>query len=294
MTRAGTAGSRLPDAPEPTRIWAGSGGVRIAGDVWGDPHGRLVILMHGGGQTRHAWGGTGHVLGGAGYHAVALDARGHGDSQWAPDADYSLDAMVRDLVCVIDAPTSPPPVLVGASMGGITALVAIGEGRVEASALVLVDVAPRIEPDGSARIQAFMRQRPEGFASLEEVAEAIDAYRPRQGRPRNLEGLSKNVRIGADGRYRWHWDPRYLGAPREHDRRYERLAACAQRLSLPTLLVRGGSSDVVSEDGVRDFRELCPHSEYVNVAEAGHMVAGDRNDAFGRAAVAFLRRAVPA
>lgn len=287
-----SAGARLPGTPEPAHTWSGSQGVRIAGDTWGPRAGPLVTLLHGGGQTRHAWGGTGAALGAAGYHAIALDARGHGDSEWARDADYGQDAMVRDLACVIAAHDGGSPVVIGASMGGITGLIAIGEGAIAARALILVDVAPRIEPAGSARIHAFMRRHPEGFASLAEVAAAIDTYRPRPGRARNLEGLAKNVRIDANGRYRWHWDPRYLGVSRE-DRRYERLAACARNLSLPTLLVRGGSSDVVTEEGVRDFLALCPHAEYVNVAEAGHMVAGDRNDAFGRAAIAFLARRVP-
>lgn len=286
------AGARLPGTPEPTHAWRGSGGVRVTGDAWGPAAGTPVLLLHGGGQTRHAWGGTGAALGAGGYRAIALDARGHGDSDWVAGADYRLDAMVRDIVEVIAQERARAPVLIGASMGGITALAAVGEGSVDARALILVDVAPRIEPAGSARIRAFMRQRPEGFASLDEVADAIDVYRPRPGRTRNLDGLAKNVRLGADGRYRWHWDPRYLDAGHD-DRSYERLAACARRLTVPTLLVRGGSSDVITEEGVRDFLALCPHAEFVNVAEAGHMVAGDRNDAFGRAAIAFLARRAP-
>jgi non-heme chloroperoxidase len=288
-----TAGHRLPGTPEPMHTFIGHDGVPLAADAWGDPEGPLVLLLHGGGQTRHAWGGTGQALGAAGYYAIALDARGHGDSGWAPDANYATDAMVHDVECVIAAHGGKVPVLVGASMGGITSLVAIGKHRVDARALILVDVVPRIEPDGSARVQAFMRQRPDGFASLDEVADAISAYRPGHRRARNLDGLAKNVRVGADGRFRWHWDPRYLTAPRDFARRHEHLAACARNVAMPTLLVRGGSSDVVSEEGVRDFLALCPQSEYVNVAEAGHMVAGDRNDAFGRAAIAFLLRKVP-
>jgi pimeloyl-ACP methyl ester carboxylesterase len=101
------------------------------------------------------------------------------------------------------------------------------------------------------------------------------------------------VRLGDDGRYRWHWDPRFIARPVDIEGRHERLSACARALSSPTLLVRGGSSDVVSEDGVREFLALCPHADYVNVAEAGHMVAGDRNDRFGRVAIDFLLKNVP-
>ncbi|MBC8745984.1 pimeloyl-ACP methyl ester carboxylesterase [Paraburkholderia sp. WC7.3g] len=287
------AGNRLPGTPEPMHIWKGSGGVRLAGDTWGHADGPLVVLLHGGGQTRHAWGGTGELLGKTGYCAVAYDARGHGDSDWARDGDYSQDALVRDLTCVVAALGARRPVLVGASLGGGTSLVATGERQIDTSALILVDIVPYTEPAGVARIHTFMQQSPDGFGSLEEVADAIGQYRPTQARPRNLDGLSKNVRFCDDGRYRWHWDPRFLAGTIDLRTRHERLAACARQLTLPTLLVRGGSSDVVSEAGVREFLELCPHSEYVNVAEAGHMVAGDRNDVFGKAAVQFLARNVP-
>jgi non-heme chloroperoxidase len=164
---------------------------------------------------------------------------------------------------------------------------------VDATALVLVDIAPRIETDGVDKIQAFMSQKPEGFSSLQEVADAIAAYQPHRQRPRNLEGLAKNVRLGADGKYRWHWDPRFRAIRRDIDKRQQRFEACARRLTLPTLLVRGGLSDVLSEAGAQAFLELCPHSEYVNVTNAGHMVAGDRNDIFGNAVIDFLSRAVP-
>lgn len=288
-----SAGTRLAGAPQPMHMWTGPSGIALAADTWGDPGGPLVILLHGGGQTRHAWGETGARLGEAGYFAVAYDARGHGDSGWSPDGDYSLDALAQDLQCVIDSVNGARPVLVGASLGGATSLVAMGEGLVDASALILVDIVPYTEPAGVDRIRAFMRQRPEGFDSLEAVADAIGEYRPSQSRRRSPEGLAKNVRLGDDGRYRWHWDPRFIERPLDIRGRHERLSACARALSAPTLLVRGASSDVVSEKGVREFLALCPHADHVNVAEAGHMVAGDRNDRFGRVAIDFLLRNVP-
>ena len=273
--------------------WPGHGGLRIAGDSWGDPVGPLVLLQHGGGQTRHAWKSAGETLGAAGYHAVAFDARGHGDSEWAPDGIYGQDVMVRDLECVVVALGGRRPVLVGASMGGGTSLVAVGEGHVDATALVLVDIAPNIEPAGVENIQAFMRQKPEGFASLEEVAEAIGNYQPHRKRPSNLDGLAKNVRLGDDGKYHWHWDPRFLKGVRNLGARTERMVACARNLHLPTLLVRGGLSDLLSEEGAQAFLKLCPTAEYVSVSGAGHMVAGDRNDVFATSAVEFLSRVTP-
>ncbi len=288
-----SAGSRLAGTPEPLHRWPLPTGITVAGDSWGDPDGPLVLLLHGGGQTRHAWKGTGERLGRAGYHAVAVDARGHGDSDWSADGVYGPDVMVADLVALVHALRDRRPVLVGASMGGGISLTAVGNDHVDATALVMVDTAPRLEPEGVDKILSFMDQRPDGFASLEEVAAAIGNYQPHRSTPRKLDGLAKNVRLGADGRYHWHWDPRWRSSAPDLEALYERQAACARRLTLPTLLVRGGLSDVLSEQGARSFLELCPHSEYVNVTDASHMVAGDRNDIFADAVVEFLTRVVP-
>jgi pimeloyl-ACP methyl ester carboxylesterase len=288
-----SAGTKLPGTPEPMQYLQCPNGIRIAADAWGDPQGPLVLLLHGGGQTRHAWKGVGEQLGRAGYRAVAFDARGHGDSDWAPDGHYGQDAMVEDLLGVIAALGHRRPVLVGASMGGGTSLVAAGEDRVDATALVIVAVAPRIEGEGVDKIRAFMSQSPDGFATLEDVATAIANYQPHRTRPRNLDGLAKNVRLAANGRYRWHWDPRFRAGRLDLVARQQRLEACAEKLRLPVLLVRGGLSDVLNEEGAQEFLRLCPHAEYVSIGNAAHMVAGDRNDIFGNAVIGFLARVVP-
>jgi len=284
---------RLPGTPDPTHHWEGSHGVMIAGDSWGDPDGPLVLLQHGGGQTRHAWKGAGEALGAAGYHAVAFDARGHGDSGWSADGVYNQELMIEDLARVIEALGGKRPVLVGASMGGGVSLCAIGEDFVDATALVLVDIAPRIERAGAQRIVEFMEQKPEGFDNLEEVADVIATYQPHRKRPRTLDGLAKNLRLGDNGKYCWHWDPAFLKRRIDFQQRLQRFEACARKLTLPTLLVRGGLSDVLSEEGAQAFLQMCPHSEYVNVTDAAHMVAGDRNDLFSNAVIDFLSRTVP-
>ncbi|MGI9612649.1 MAG: alpha/beta fold hydrolase [Acidimicrobiales bacterium] len=277
--------------------WTGAGGVTIAGDSWGDPDGPLVVLQHGGGQTRHAWRGAGQTLGDAGYWAVALDARGHGDSDWAADGDYERTTMIGDLVAVLDQLGRSDPILVGASMGGNASLAAIGDGHIVGRALVLVDIAPRISSTGSKKIGEFMGQKPNGFDSLDEVADAIANYQPHRKRRRNLDGLAKNIRLGADGKYHWHWDPAYRkrrSLTRDQIRaRTRKLEDAARNLTVPTLLVRGGLSDVLDESGAQSFLDLVPHAEYVNVADAAHMVAGDRNDVFATSVIEFLTRAVP-
>jgi len=282
---------RLPGTPEPQYTWVTPNGIRIGADTWGVPGNPQVVLLHGGGQTRHAWRGTGEQLGAAGFHAIAFDARGHGDSDWAEDGDYEQDAFIRDLVAVVTELGNRRPVLLGASLGGNTALAAVGEGAVSAAGLVLVDIVPQTERAGFDRVKAFMARHAGGFDSLEDVAAAIGGYRADERQSRNLNGLAKNVRRGEDGRLYWHWDPRFLaGRERDLALRHARLSSSAKRLTVPTLLVRGASSDVVSEDGVAEFRALCPHAEYLNILDAGHMITGDANDRFGRATLDFLAR----
>jgi pimeloyl-ACP methyl ester carboxylesterase len=289
-----SAGTPLPDTPTPMQFWDGAKGVRIAGDHWGPDTGPLVVLLHGGGQTRHAWKGTGERLAARGYRTVALDARGHGDSDWASDGDYLQSTMVDDLVAVL-AQIDPRarPVLVGASMGGGVSLRAIGEDHVDATALVLVDIAPRIEPEGVEKIRSFMFAQPEGFASLDEVADAIASYQPHRERPTNLAGLAKNLRHGEDNKFHWHWDPVFMQGPRDLGERQAQQEEHARRITVPALLVRGGLSDIVSEEGAREFLSLCTHAEYIDVVGASHMVAGDRNDVFADSVIEFLSRTVP-
>ena len=276
--------------------FTGKGRLSIAGEQWGHRTAAPVILLHGGGQTRHAWGTTLRVLGSR-WHGFSMDLRGHGDSEWAPDGDYTLEAFARDIHAVATSlPT--PPVLIGASLGGISSLTAIADHPREhvARALVLVDVAPRIEPTGVQRIGDFMTSHLDGFASLEEVADVIHAYNPHRPRPTDLSGLTKNLRQRADGRWVWHWDPRFVsgkfGSPDETRTANmtdgSRLANAARSLTIPTLLVRGRMSDLLSEQGAQELLELVPHARLVDVAGAGHMVAGDKNDLFNDAIVTFL------
>jgi non-heme chloroperoxidase len=270
----------------------GAGGVCLAANTYGNPGGAPVLLLHGGGQTRHAWSGTARRLADAGFHAVALDLRGHGDSDWASDGDYSIDAFAGDLRAVATT-FAEPPAVVGASLGGGVALVAEGEATGPlSSAVVLVDIAHRIEMDGAMRILGFMTGRPQGFASLEEAADAIAEYLPHRPRPTDLSGLTKNLRQGTDGRYRWHWDPAlfqgHLTPASAQDP--ERRVLAARGLDVPTLLVRGRMSDLLSEEAAAEFLELVPHAEFVDVRDAGHMVAGDRNDVFTDAVAGFLIR----
>ena len=280
--------------------FSGASGNRLFADVHeprGNVHGNPVLLLHGGGQTRHAWGGAARRIADAGHMAFTLDQRGHGDSAWVDDKAYAFDDYAADAVAVsrqIAAQSQRPPVLVGASLGGISGLMAAHTGGPGLLAgLVLVDITPHMDPEGVSRVQGFMAERMrEGFATLEEAAAAIAAYLPHRPPPRSLDGLAKNLRKGEDGRYRWHWDPAFIDGPRNINTGWEtgqqRLIEAARGLAIPVLLVRGQQSELVTEEAVKAFREMVPHADFVDVSGAGHMVAGDRNDAFNDAVSAFL------
>lgn len=273
-----------------------SEGLALTADVYGPETGPPAILLHGGGQTRHAWAGTATRLGEAGFRALSFDQRGHGDSEWHPEGDYHFEAFSRD-VAALAAHFDRPPVLIGASLGGIASLLAVAEQEgMRASALVLVDIATRMQRDGVDRIMSFMRARPDGFESLEDAADAIAEYMPHRPRPKDLSGLQKNLRQREDGRYRWHWDPLFVEGSRRpgHEFDLDRLDRAAARLELPTLLVRGRMSDILSEEGAQQFLSQVPHARFADVSGAGHMVAGDRNDVFTDAVLSFLKEEVPA
>ncbi|MBI5089779.1 MAG: alpha/beta hydrolase [Actinobacteria bacterium] len=252
-----------------------------------------MLLLHGGGQTRHSWGGTASVLAEHGFYAVNADLRGHGDSDWDPDGNYTLAMFQRDVEAWCRM--LGRPAVVGASMGGLAALWTEGSRSRDglepaARAVVLVDIAHRSEPEGIQRIIDFMTGRPDGFASIDEAAEAVASYMPHRPRPSSNTGLARNLRLGDDGRYHWHWDPQFIsGRAGPHDASdFEQLADHARRLTMPVLLVRGQMSDVVSEDAAHEFLHLVPHARFVDVGGASHMVAGDRNDVFTDAVVQFL------
>jgi pimeloyl-ACP methyl ester carboxylesterase len=221
----------------------------------------------------------------------------HGESAWHSEGDYRLECHAEDLHGIVQT-LDQRPALVGASLGGMVSLVYEGELYPgSARAVVFVDITPSPEREGVERVIAFMRSHPEGFASVEEAARAVSAYLPHRPPPSDTSGLERNLRLGDDGRWALalgpcaaRWDraappvEQLPGpAPRRRARDFHSDHAGARRMS-----------DVVSEQSAREFLELVPHAEYVDVADAAHMVAGDSNDAFSGAVVEFLSRTLDA
>lgn len=261
-----------------------------------NPTAKTILLLHGGGQTRHSWHKTADQLAQKGYHAITFDQRGHGDSDWIKTGNYGFGDFAQDVKQVVKAinqETGQLPIVIGASLGGMaTMLFAGNEPNVSVSALILVDITPTVKMDGVEKILGFMASHSkDGFAKLEDAADAIAAYLPHRPRPKNLAGLAKNLRLGEDGRYRWHWDPAFLDSRRKMDQRAmieDQLTSAVRNLSMPVMLVKGRESELVGDKEVAEFLELVPHAQVADVSGARHMVAGDKNDIFASAVIEFI------
>ncbi|MEO5812474.1 MAG: alpha/beta hydrolase [Rhodanobacter sp.] len=265
--------------------------IHLAVETWNRDGSPVVLFAHGFGQTRGAWGAAAAALARSGCCCVTFDTRGHGQSDRLPDGDYHFEQFADDLLRLARAQPQPP-VLVGASMGGLLAILLAGEVRpAPFRALVLVDITPRWEAAGVERILTFMQASPEGFADYAEAAERIAAYQPQRRARKTEEQLRPLLRTGDDGRLHWHWDPALLTAVARDGERYQtRLKAAAAQIHVPVLLLSGARSDVVSRATIDEFLHVVPHAQHVQLPEATHMLAGDANDAFTAEVTRFVSR----
>ena len=265
----------------------------IIASEWGDNLNPLVIMLHGGGQTRHSWKGVAAKIADLGFHVIAHDLRGHGESFWDSDGDYTFDAHRDDLIKIIQK-LGKKANLVGASLGGMISLSLAGheEESKHCSGLIMVDIGMRPNDEGSDRIVEFMRSGAKGFASVEEAADAVSGYLPHRERPKDISGLKKNLRLKKDGRYYWHWDPLFLtdrtGMGEVREERFKQLENSAKRITVPTLLVQGALSDILTNKEKEEFLIAVPHAKFAEIQQATHMVVGDKNDIFAEAIVDFL------
>jgi pimeloyl-ACP methyl ester carboxylesterase len=278
-----------PEIPVRRSDFRGAGDILLAADAFGRADDPCIVLLPGGGQTRFAWRRSAELFAQSGYYVLSFDLRGHGESGWAADGDYSIDAFAGDVACIArQAPVGA--VFVGASIGGIAALIAAGESPAQfARALVLIDVVPQMSQASLDRIRAFMSAGADGFAGLEEAAALVRAYLPHRP-PRSARALRNNLRTGKGGRLYWHWDPAFHAGSKQRAEAgmLRRMTTATRGIGVPVLLVCGERSEVVDEQAIAHLLQLLPHAKSVRVAGAGHMVAGDRNDAFGAAVLDFL------
>jgi len=271
-----------------TRMITAGDGVSLCVRELGSAHGPPVLMLHGLGQSGAAWYGAARGLAARGLFVRCPDFRGHGASARMPSAQYQLTHFLDD-VALLCGQCDRPPIIVGASLGGMLGLLQAAAHPDCCRALVLVDITPRWEAAGVARILDFMRARPDGFASLDEAESHVRQYLRHRRNSKSRAQLAELFVEGPDGRFRWHWDPALVQQiSAQADTHGQRLLAAAARLTVPTLLLSGALSDVVSQRGIDEFLAAAPHAQHRQISGARHMLAGDNNDAFNAALLAFL------
>lgn len=264
-------------------------GLELSGSAYGDPKAPPVLFFHGGGQSRNAWRGSAHTVAQAGYYGISIDLRGHGDSDWATDGDYLLDAFGRDVEGLL-LQFERPVTLVGASRGGQSALVGGSRHPDRVRLIMLADVAPMMRDDGVDGIRAFFAEGAQGFATLDAAADSL-ARHLEQPRLLDANKLARSMRQDGTGRWQWRWDPatgkpEFLHPPSEN----EALLAAAARVTSPTILVRAELSHLLTDAGVAMFKQLAPQLEVVTAPGVGHMFTADRNDVFAAQLLDCLTR----
>jgi pimeloyl-ACP methyl ester carboxylesterase len=253
---------------------------------WGG-EGPTVVFLHGGLLTAHTWDLVCLALRDR-YRCLALDLRGHGDTDWAPDGNYDLDEFVADIDAFLTELGLEEPALVGQSLGALAALAFTAHDPGRASALVLVDIGARVRIQGANDLRGFATASA-GPRTLDELIELSVGFNPRR-HPALLErSLLHNLRAVDDGRYVWKYDGSGLAARFERTRAAaDTIPDLARRVSCPTLVVRGGESALVEENSARDLAALLPHGRLVTIAGAGHNVQGDEARALATELREFL------
>lgn len=261
--------------------------MRLAASAWGDPLAPQVCFFHGGGQSRRSWSGAARHVAAAGYRAIAIDLRGHGESGWAPDGDYLLDAYARDIVRLIDA--LPRPVaLVGASRGGQAAFCAASRRPTRVPLVMLADVAPQMDETYVGGIRSFLHASLPGFVSLDAAADALAHHlgRPRIADPSRLRHAMREE----NARLYWTWDPRMVSVeafvpPSEA----ETMIAAAEIISVPVVLIRAEFGSLVDDASVAHFRRLVSQLIVEQAPGTRHMFTGDDNAAFAARLLRHLK-----
>ncbi len=257
-------------------------GRRIGAIVWGDAPPEIV-LVHGGAQNAHTWDTVALALD---RPLVALDLPGHGHSDWRDDHDYSPRTSAVDLESAIRALAPEARLVVGMSLGGLTALALSVRAPELVRRLMMVDVTPGTDREKAEPIAAFIAG-PEVFADFDEILERTMAFNPTRSESSLRRGILHNARRSDDGSLVWRYDRTWAGEIGEHSG-FESQWTDVECLGVPTMLVRGSLSGVVSEEDVEEFERRCPHARVVVVDDAGHSVQGDRPIELSELIGAFL------
>ena len=272
---AATAGMRLPEIVLPDQHHLLLRHMRFHYLDWGTPGLPPVVFLHGGGLNAHTWDLVCAALRRE-RHCLALDQRGHGDSEWSPQMDYSIESHVGDLDAFLHALQLHRIVLVGMSLGGVTALAWAGKHGRRLAGLVLVDVGPEVRFDGVRKIAAFTSDATP-LDSVEQFVDRAVAFNPRRNRELLRRSLLHNLRRMPDGRFMWKYDQRHRGKvdPGAYARRRELLWSAVDTVECPTLIVRGDQSDVFHDEDAERLAQRFQRGRWVRIEGAGHTVQGD-------------------
>jgi pimeloyl-ACP methyl ester carboxylesterase len=283
---AALAGLAIPEFLVPEERQVVLGRMRFRYLDWGSRGRRPVLFLHGGGLTAHTWDLVCLALRRE-HHCFALDLRGHGDSEWSPEMDYSIEAHRGDVTALIDHLGLDGLVLVGMSLGGLTALAYAGRHAAKLGALVIIDVGPEARQEGARRIAEFIAA-PAEFDSVDEVIERALAFNPRRDAKLLRRSLQHNLRRLPSGKLTWKHDRRHRAKfdAEEWARRRLGLWDEIPNITCPTLVVRGARSDVFHDEDAEKLTAALPRGSWVRVEDAGHTVQGDNP----RALVTELRR----
>lgn len=269
------AGFEVGDVMLPREDKVAVGGLKFNYLDWGKKGLPPIVFLHGGALTAHTWDLCCLVLREE-FHCLALDQRGHGESEWAPDGNYSLASQREDIRGFVEALALEKPILVGQSLGAINALAFATEYPESLTALVMIDAGPTTRRAGTSRIREFVNGAAEA-ASLDAIIDRALAFNPRRDRQILRLTLLHNLRPLPDGRWVWKYDRRRFEGldQEEHQKARRGLAERLDRVACPTLVVRGAESDVFHEEDAIELAGRLPQGRRVTIADAGHTVQGD-------------------
>lgn len=269
--------------------WITLNGLRFHYLEWGLPQAPPLVLLHG--LTGHArtWDHFAEAMADR-FRVLALDQRGHGDSDRAPDGDYRVASMVRDLVAFADAVCPGRFSLIGLSMGGRVSIAYAGSHPDRVERLVLVDIGPEIALEGLTRIRTFVSKVPEELESEAQAYQLLRAAAPRYSEPLLRYRVKHSFNRLPNGKLTWKYDKALRDQTREGTRDIPNLWPDLARITCPTLIVRGTESDVLSPEIAKRMLETLRDGRLVEVPEAGHTVLGDQPEPFARVVGEFLRK----
>jgi len=240
---------------------------------WGDPSNPSILMLHGNSQQSHSWDFVSLALSEQ-FHLIVLDQRGHGDSDWAGDGDYSIEAQQKDIDGFVQAVGLDGFTLMGHSMGGRNSYVWASRHPGALKGLIIVDTGPQTQRTGSNRIQQF-KELPDELDSFDDFVQRVQEYTGRT-QEQVLGALKYSIRQRSDGKWTWKYDKimRTPGA-RPPGWTSEQLWDCVGKIDCPTLVLRGDRSDIFADETMQRMEQVIPDCTTVTISNAGHLVQGD-------------------